>query len=454
MNEKAASWALVLDDEQTITELLDITLAEMGFSVQVAHDLRGAREALELHSYALCLTDLRLPDGSGLDFVRHIHRHAPQVPVAVITAYSSTDGAVEAMQAGAFDFMTKPIDLKRLRRLVEQARTLAVLTPDGANNGIDRLVGDSEPMRALRQQIQLLARSNAPVFLTGESGTGKELSARAIHDAGPRRDKPFIAVNCAAIPEGLLESELFGSERGAFTGANQKREGLFLAADGGTLFLDEIGDVPMAMQVKLLRALQERSIRPIGASSEVPVDIRLITATHRNLQEMVHAGTFRADLYYRIHVVPLQIPPLRQRQGDIPLLVAALLRKIAQRQGKTPPGMAATAIQWLAQQSFPGNVRELENLLERAFALHTGPEITLQDLSAEDTIRPAQIPSMARLSPLAERLRSAEQEFLRMQLAAVQNDAAACAQNLGIGQRSLALRLQLCAKRDPHADST
>ncbi|MBU2754470.1 sigma-54-dependent Fis family transcriptional regulator [Acidithiobacillus sp. CV18-2] len=454
MNEKAASWALVLDDEQTITELLDITLAEMGFSVQVAHDLRGAREALELHSYALCLTDLRLPDGSGLDFVRHIHRHAPQVPVAVITAYSSTEGAVEAMQAGAFDFMTKPIDLKRLRRLVEQARALAVLTPDGANNGIERLVGDSEAMRALRQQIQLLARSNAPVFLTGESGTGKELSARAIHDAGPRRDKPFIAVNCAAIPEGLLESELFGSEKGAFTGANQKREGLFLAADSGTLFLDEIGDVPMAMQVKLLRALQERSIRPIGASSEVPVDIRLITATHRNLQEMVHAGTFRADLYYRIHVVPLQIPPLRQRQGDIPLLVAALLRKIAQRQGKAPPSMEAGALHWLAQQPFPGNVRELENLLERAFALHAGAEITLQDLSAEGTIRPAQMPSMARLSPLAERLQSAEQEFLRAQLAAARNDVTICAQNLGIGQRSLALRLQLCEKRGPHADNT
>ncbi|WP_308389602.1 sigma-54 dependent transcriptional regulator [Acidithiobacillus sp. AMEEHan] len=354
MNEKAASWALVLDDEQTITELLDITLTEMGFSVQVAHSLRSAREALELHSYALCLTDLRLPDGSGLDFVRHIHRHAPQVPVAVITAYSSTEGAVEAMQAGAFDFMTKPIDLKRLRRLVEQARALAVLEPDGSDSGSERLVGDSEPMRALRQQIRLLARSNAPVFLSGESGTGKELSARAIHDAGPRRDKPFIAVNCAAIPEGLLESELFGSEKGAFTGANQKREGLFLAADGGTLFLDEIGDVPMAMQVKLLRALQERSIRPIGASSEIPVDIRLISATHRNLQEMVHAGTFRADLYYRIHVVPLQIPPLRQRQGDIPLLVTALLRKIAQRQGKTLPGIEASALHWLAQQSFPG----------------------------------------------------------------------------------------------------
>ncbi len=210
----------------------------------------------------------------------------------------------------------------------------------------------------------------------------------------------------------------------------------------------------MAMQVKLLRALQERSIRPIGASSEVPVDIRLITATHRNLQEMVHAGTFRADLYYRIHVVPLQIPPLRQRQGDIPLLVAALLRKIAQRQGKAPPSMEAGALHWLAQQPFPGNVRELENLLERAFALHAGAEITLQDLSAEGTIRPAQMPSMARLSPLAERLQSAEQEFLRAQLAAARNDVTICAQNLGIGQRSLALRLQLCEKRGPHADNT
>ncbi len=228
MNEKAASWALVLDDEQTITELLDITLAEMGFSVQVAHDLRGAREALELHSYALCLTDLRLPDGSGLDFVRHIHRHAPQVPVAVITAYSSTEGAVEAMQAGAFDFMTKPIDLKRLRRLVEQARALAVLTPDGANNGIERLVGDSEAMRALRQQIQLLARSNAPVFLTGESGTGKELSARAIHDAGPRRDKPFIAVNCAAFRKDCWKASCSAARRGHSPAPTRSAKASFL----------------------------------------------------------------------------------------------------------------------------------------------------------------------------------------------------------------------------------
>ncbi|MEY2341780.1 sigma-54-dependent transcriptional regulator [Acidithiobacillus sp. IBUN Pt1247-S3] len=455
MNEKTGAWALVLDDEQTITELLDITLSEMGFHVLCTHSLREAQGALNNHSFHLCLTDLRLPDGSGLELVRHIHRHVPQLPVAVITAYSSTEGAVEAMQAGAFDFMTKPIELPRLRRLVEQAKALATLESEGVGHGIERLVGNSPGMRDLRQQIHLLARSNAPVFLSGESGTGKELSARAIHDAGPRRDKPFVAVNCAAIPEGLLESELFGSEKGAFTGASQKRQGLFLAADGGTLFLDEIGDVPMAMQVKLLRALQERRIRPIGASAEIPIDIRLITATHRNLQELISAGEFRADLYYRIHVVPLQIPPLRQRSGDVPLLAGALLHKIAQRQGKATPKLQPTALNWLTQQPFPGNVRELENLLERAFALHIGPEIMLHDLRPEEFPDAQAAPATAvGLSPLAQRLRDAEQRFLLSQLTAAQNHAEACAQNLGISQRSLSMRMQLGKKGTVYANDT
>lgn len=445
--------ALVLDDERVIAELLDITLSEMGFAVVCVDSLRAAREALERQSFSLCLTDLRLPDGSGLELVRHIHQRIPQLPVAVLTAYSSTEGAVEAMQAGAFDFMTKPIELQRLRRMVEQAQALATLEPEKGSDGIARLVGESANMQALRQQIRLLARSNAPVFLSGESGTGKELTARAIHEAGPRREKPFIPVNCAAIPESLLESELFGSEKGAFTGATQRREGLFLAADGGTLFLDEIGDIPMAMQVKLLRVLQERKIRPIGAKEEISIDIRLITATHRNLQELIQSGAFRADLYYRIHVVPLLIPPLRQRRADIPLLVDALLQKIAQRQNKPPAQISGAALQWLAQQDFPGNVRELENLLERAFALHTGPELTLQDLNPTQQATPMQgspLPS----TQLAQRLRAAEQLFLRNQLTAQQNRFESCAQSLGISTHSLILRLQRGDSSVDHAPNT
>jgi len=438
--------ALVVDDEPAITELLDITLSEMGFAVVPTHSLRQAREALDKFPFSLCLTDLRLPDGNGLELVRSIRSQFPQLPVAVITAYASTEGAVEAMQAGAFDFMTKPIELHRLRRLVEQAQALATLEPEEFGAGVERLVGDSPSMRDLRQQIRVLGRSNAPVFVSGESGTGKELTARAIHDASPRRKKPFVAVNCAAIPDNLLESELFGSEKGAFTGAHQKRSGLFLAADGGTLFLDEIGDIPLAMQAKLLRALQERSIRPVGASAEVPIDIRLITATHRDLQQLIEAGSFRADLYYRIYVVPLLIPPLRQRREDIPLLTEALLQRIARRQNQPTPRISAEALQWLVRQDFPGNVRELENLLERALALYNGAEIRVEDLGSKDTA--AQQEAARGDSPLARRLRAAERELLRTQLTAEQNRLLVCAQNLGISPRSCTLRLQLSQQSD------
>ncbi|MCE5359968.1 sigma-54 dependent transcriptional regulator [Candidatus Igneacidithiobacillus taiwanensis] len=446
MSERAR--ALVLDDEPAITELLDITLSEMGFVVVPTHSLQKAREALGKFSFSLCLTDLRLPDGNGLELVRHIRSQFPQLPVAVITAYASTEGAVEAMQAGAFDFMTKPIELHRLRRLVEQAQALATLEPEELGAGLERLVGESSAMRELRQQIRVLGRSNAPVFVSGESGTGKELTARAIHDASPRRNKPFVAVNCAAIPENLLESELFGSEKGAFTGAHQKRSGLFLAADGGTLFLDEIGDIPLAMQAKLLRALQERSIRPVGANSEVPIDIRLITATHRDLQQLIEAGSFRADLYYRIYVVPLLIPPLRQRREDIPLLAEALLQRIARRHNQPVPRLQAEALQWLVRQDFPGNVRELENLLERALALHSGTEIRVADLSRESAAPAQGIAGSG--SPLARRLRAAERELLRTQLTAGQNRIVVCAQNLGISTRSCTLRLHLCGQDDHH----
>ncbi len=442
--------ALVVDDEVAITELLDITLSGMGFTVATANLLQDALQLLHQQSFRLCLTDLRLPDGSGIELVRQIHQLQPELPVAVITAYSSTEGAVEAMQAGAFDFMTKPIELPRLRRLVQQAKELSRTVTLAPGSSLDRLVGQSRAMVDLREQIRLLGRSNAPVFIAGESGTGKELSARAIHDISPRRGKAFVAVNCGAIPEALVESELFGSEKGAFTGAAQKREGLFLKADGGTLFLDEIGELPMTVQVKLLRALQERSIRPVGASSEIPIDIRLITATHRNLLEMVNNQTFRSDLYYRIHVVPLQIPPLRERREDIPILVQTLVERIAKRQGRQAPTVSAEALRWLQQQNFPGNVRELENLLEYALAMGHGTTLEREDLVLPGSTAPlARVATDPQRSPLAKCLARAETQLLQEEMTRSRLNHGLCAASLGISPRSLALRQQRSPQEDP-----
>ncbi len=437
--------ALLVDDEPTIVELLRITLEGMGLAVEGSHSLQEAYSALDAGPPTLCLTDLRLPDGSGIELVRRLHNLYPQVPVAVITAYSSTEGAIEAMQAGAFDFMTKPIELGRLRRLVEQAMAAASL-PSDPDPLVNRLVGTSAVMQHLRQEIRLLGRSNAPVFIWGESGTGKELAARAIHDAGPRRKGPFVAVNCGAIPEGLLESELFGAEKGAFSGATQKRGGLFLTANGGTLFLDEIGELPLSMQVKILRAIQERAIRPLGSAQEIPVDIRLVTATHRDLQQMVAEGSFREDLYYRIHVVPLHIPPLRDRREDIPVLTHALLQKLAQRQGQPSCAVSSSAMLWLGQQHFAGNVRELENLLERALALHHGNEIDIADLQqpgSQAAVTQREMPAKSARSPLAARLGQAEALFLQEQLAAHGGDFGRCAEALGIPALSLRVRMTL-----------
>jgi len=442
--------ALVVDDEVAITELLDITLSGMGFTVATANLLQDALKLLHQQSFQLCLTDLRLPDGSGIDLVRQIHQLQPALPVAVITAYSSTEGAVEAMQAGAFDFMTKPIELPRLRRLVQQAKELGRTVTPAPGSSLDRLVGQSRAMVDLREQIRLLGRSNAPVFIAGESGTGKELCARAIHDMSPRRGKAFVAVNCGAIPEALVESELFGSEKGAFTGAAQKREGLFLKADGGTLFLDEIGELPMTVQVKLLRALQERSIRPVGASSEIPIDIRLITATHRNLQEMVNNQTFRSDLYYRIHVVPLQIPPLRERREDIPILVQTLVARIAKRQGRQAPTVSAEALRWLQQQNFPGNVRELENLLEYALAMGHGTTLEREDLVLPgSTAQKTKVTTEPLRSPLVKCLARAEAQLLQEEMTRSRQNHGLCAASLGISPRSLALRQQRSPQEDP-----
>ncbi len=431
--------ALIVDDEPAILELLAITLEEMDLAVMTAASLREARAAIAQAVPLFCLTDLRLPDGSGMELVRLLHDRHPQSPVAVITAYSSAEGAVEAMQAGAFDYMAKPIDLARLRRMAEQAVALAGLAVTPAS-AATRLVGSSPIMQRLREKILLLGRSNAPVHIAGESGTGKELVARAIHEAGPRSDQPFIAVNCGAIPEGLVESEFFGAEKGAFSGAVQRREGLFAAANGGTLFLDEVGELPMPMQVKLLRAIQERAIRPLGAARELALDIRLISATHRDIGQMVAAGQFREDLYYRINVVPLQIPPLRERVEDLPELGAALLARMARAQGRPAVTLRADALAWLQRYPFPGNVRELENLLERALALHDGPSIGAADLQPSGTA--SALPASAEGEDAAMDLDAAEARLLRETLERVKMDTVAAAHALGISLQSLHARLQ------------
>ncbi len=433
--------ALIVDDEPNIVELLGITLQGMGIAVTGAYSLAEAFACLAEGAPSLCLSDLRLPDGSGIDLVRRLHVLHPQVPVAVITAYSSADGAVEAMQAGAFDYMAKPIELTRLRRLISQAVDLARLSPVGSD-GTQRLVGDSPVMRRLRDDIRRVARSNAPVHITGESGTGKELAARAIHASGVRHDKPFVAVNCGAIPEGLVESELFGAEKGAYSGAVQRREGLFVAANGGTIFLDEIGELPMMVQVKLLRAIQERSIRPLGAAREIPLDLRFISATHRDLQEMVVAGNFRRDLLYRLDVVRLQMPPLREHPEDIPQLAEVILQRIGGGQPGVPTRLPARTLARLGGYAFPGNVRELENLLERRLALQRDDILPEEELTSSGSMASeSSVPAAVSASVAATGLDAAEAALLRQMLGLAGGDRHHAADLLGVSVQSLELRL-------------
>jgi two-component system response regulator PilR (NtrC family) len=363
------------------------------------------------------------------------------VPVAVITAYSSADGAVEAMQAGAFDYMAKPIELARLRRLISQAVDLSRLSPAGLG-GTQRLVGDAPVMQRLRDDIRRVARSNAPVHITGESGTGKELAARAIHASGPRHDKPFVAVNCGAIPEGLVESELFGAEKGAYSGAVQRREGLFAAANGGTIFLDEIGDLPMMMQVKLLRAIQERAIRPLGAAREISLDLRFISATHRDLQEMVAAGKFRQDLRYRLDVVRLHMPALREHPEDIPQLAEVILQRIGVAPQDIPALLSPGTLERLGGYAFPGNVRELENFLERSLALKQEGMLLDEGMSSPaDPVSKSNGPALAPVIAVPAAFDAAEAALLRQVLDQAEGDRRHAAVLLGISLQSLDLRL-------------
>jgi len=377
--------ALVVDDEADILDLIRITLGRMDVSAVTALTVAEAKRQLERHRPDLCLTDLSLPDGTGLDLLHHINTHHPDLPVAMITAHGNMESAVAAMKAGAFDFVAKPVDLSALRNLVESAlRLRGRAAPTDERTGSEPpLLGDSPAMQQIRALIAKLARTQAPVFITGESGTGKELAARLIHAQGPRRDGPFVPVNCGAIPHDLVESELFGHKKGSFTGAVADKEGLFQAAAGGTLFLDELADLPLPAQVKLLRAIQEKCVRPVGAAREVPVDVRIISASHRDLAQEVEKGRFRQDLFYRINVIELRLPALRERPEDIRPLAVHILRKIARAAGEptaVEPWLSEEAGAALMRYAFPGNVRELENILERAVALCEGERIEVGDL--------------------------------------------------------------------------
>ncbi|MCB1746690.1 MAG: sigma-54-dependent Fis family transcriptional regulator, partial [Gammaproteobacteria bacterium] len=368
--------ALVVDDEPDIRELLSITLARMDVDCETAADMAEAEALLHGGAFDLCLTDMRLPDGNGLDLVALVARRYPRMPVAVITAHGNMESAITALKSGAFDFVTKPVDLKDLRNLVQQALRLR-----GAPDPTSRtLIGAAPSITRLRQTIAKLARSQAPVYISGESGTGKELVARLIHDQGARASAAFVPVNCGAIPNELVESELFGHRKGSFTGAVADKPGLFQAADGGTLFLDEVAELPLHMQVKLLRAIQEKRVRPLGAEDEIPVDCRILTATHKDLAALVEAGEFRQDLYYRINVIEVCVPALRERREDVPLLVEHFLARKSAELGVAAPRLDDEAAAAIARYDFPGNVRELENILERALTLCDNDHIRLADL--------------------------------------------------------------------------
>ena len=384
----ATQSVLIVDDEPDIRELLDITLSRMGLQTHSAATLEEAKELVARVQPDLCLTDMRLPDGNGISLVQYIQQEFPHIPVAMITAHGSVETAISALKAGAFDFISKPVELENLRRLISSALQLQADTSQ-AQDALDQgMIGSAPVIQTLRQQISRLARSQAPVHIHGESGSGKEVVARLIHNNGPRATGAFVAVNCGAIPPELMESELFGHVKGSFTGASQDKVGLFQAASGGTLFLDEVADLPLAMQVKLLRAIQEKTIRPVGASEEQHTDIRLLSATHKDLANEVETGKFRQDLYYRINVIDVRVPSLRERLEDVPALTKNILTRIGTAHGTAEARLENSAVNALNNYTFPGNVRELENILERALALSEGDSITAHDLQfSSATIR-------------------------------------------------------------------
>mgnify|MGYP001103947656 FL=1 len=434
---------LIVDDEPDLLDLADLTLARMGLNVDRAGTVAIALDRLNSRNYDLCLTDMRLPDGDGLEIVRHISAHAPLTPVAVITAFGSADNAVAALKAGAFDYLSKPVSLEQLRTLVRTA--LKVPHQEAGGPRKTRLIGDSPAMRQILAKVEKLARNQAPVFITGESGTGKEVAARLIHELGPRAAKPFLAVNCGAIPENLMESEFFGYRKGAFTGADAERDGFFQAANGGTLFLDEVLDLPMAMQVKLLRAIHERSVRRVGGTTEEPVDVRIISASHQDMAAAVEAGRFRHDLYYRLNVIDLRMPALRERREDIEPLVEFIIERVGGYAGGRHPVLSPQALEALRQYSFPGNVRELENILERALALSETDVISVADLNLAPERACAETgngtPAGEGL-PLQDYLDQVEREKILQALEQTKGNKTAAARLLGVTFRSLRYRVE------------
>jgi len=444
--------ALVVDDERDIRELLVLTLGRMGLRVDTAADVASAKAQLAANKYDICLTDMRLPDGNGLEVIAHLNQRFPETPVAMITAFGNVEAAVDALKAGAFDFVSKPVDLSVLRRLVQHALELnEQRRAANLQQASGKLLGDAPRMQQLRSTIAKVARSQAPVYISGESGVGKELVARSIHEQGGRATGPFIPVNCGAIPTELMESELFGHKKGSFTGATSDKEGLFQAANGGTLFLDEVAELPLHMQVKLLRVIQEKTVRAIGAANEVSIDVRILSATHKNLARLVEDGRFRHDLYYRINVIELPVPPLRERHEDIPVIAAAVLKRLGDDWGDTAPPLSEGALSALGNYHFPGNVRELENILERAVALCEGDNIEADDLQlplspdskAQDPVQVSTLQASApNNSALPDALEKIERDTIQKALEACRYNKTKTAAHLGISFRALRYKLK------------
>ena len=431
---------LVVDDEPDLLELLELTLSRMGLDTERASTVAEAIALLDRESFDLCLTDMRLPDGEGLRVVEHINQHGLDVPVAVITAFGSAENAVAALKAGAFDYLAKPVALEQLRALVKQALKVPD-KPTGGTAAASQLLGESPAIQHVRGLIERLAKSQAPVFINGESGSGKELAARMIHSGGPRATQPFIAVNCGAIPEQLMESEFFGYRKGAFTGAEADRDGFFQAANGGTLFLDEVADLPLAMQVKLLRAIQEKKVRKVGSTAEEPVDVRIISATHKKLPALVDAGAFRQDLFYRLHVIELAMPPLREMQEDIAGIADAILARLSRG---APARLEPDAHAALQRYPFPGNVRELENILERGLSLTADTQrITAADLhlTPYEDEQDSAVPPGEKW-PLQDYLDRVERQAINEALEKTRFNRTAAAKLLGITFRAMRYRME------------
>ena len=448
---------LIVDDESDILELLELTLARMGMEVKRAMNINDAKHMLALHHFDLCLTDMRLPDGEGLELVQHIVNSSADLPVAVITAHGTTENAVAALKTGAFDYLAKPVSLQQLRSLVKSALNLPPLknkTSSVFEDEENMLLGESLPMLQLRSMVVKLSRSQAPVYISGESGTGKELAARSIHAKSARHGKPFVPVNCGAIPENLMESEFFGHKKGAFTGADNERGGFFQAADGGTLFLDEVADLPLTMQVKLLRAIQEKRVRKLGSTQEENVDVRIISATHQKLTKRIEDGRFRQDLYYRLNVIELKMPALREMQGDISLIADAILARLCDANGGKRCNLSKSALDSLIHYDFPGNVRELENILERTLALCSDVEIDKDGLqlesfeaSSEDTLVAQSEVSNIGL-PLQDYLDRLEKESIVGALEKTKYNRTTAAKLLGITVRSMRYRIERLGLND------